>query len=297
MKPSLLFSSLCVCAFLGLMCCPLPAASPGNPESFPLWPGEAPVGGGATAPSKATLTIHVPTKPTGVAMVICPGGGYRGKVTGPEGHGIAQWLNQNGIVGVVLDYRLPNGNSFLPLADAQHAIRTLRSMAPALKVDPAKIGIIGFSAGGHLASTAGTHFEDGTAGAADPLERLSSRPDFMVLVYPVVTMGPGGHAGSTTSLLGSAPTPEAIHQFSNEKHVTSKTPPSFLAHALDDKLVPAQNSADFYHALKAAQVPAEYLELPSGGHGLNGYKGPMWDAWQTQSLEWLRKIGMLPAAQ
>ena len=129
---------------LGLMGGRLHSASPGNPESFPLWPHEAPIGGGATAPSKATLTVHVPKTPNGVAMVICPGGGYRGKVTGAEGHGIAQWLNQNGIVGVVLEYRLPNGNSFLPLADAQRAIRTVRSMASEWKVDPAKIGIIGF---------------------------------------------------------------------------------------------------------------------------------------------------------
>jgi acetyl esterase/lipase len=282
---------------LGLMGVRLDSASPGNPESFPLWPREAPIGGGATAPSKATLTVHVPKTSTGVAVVICPGGGYRGKVTGAEGHGIAQWLNQNGIVGVVLEYRLPNGNSFLPLADAQRAIRTVRSMASELKVDPTKIGIMGFSAGGHLASTAGTHFEGGSEGAVDPVERLSSRPDFMVLVYPVVTMGQGGHAGSTKALLGDSPTQEEIRNFSNEKQVTAKTPPAFMAHALDDKAVPPENSIDFYKALKAVNVAAEYLELPSGGHGLNGYKGPMWDAWQTQSLDWLRKIGMLPVAR
>lgn len=282
---------------LGLTGGPLHCASPGNPESFPLWPREAPIGGGATAPSKATLTVHVPKTPNGVAMVICPGGGYRGKVTGAEGHGIAQWLNQNGIVGVVLEYRLPNGNSFLPLADAQRAIRTVRSMASEWKVDPAKIGIIGFSAGGHLASTAGTHFDSGSEAALDPVEKLSSRPDFMVLVYPVVTMGQARHAGSTKALLGDMPTEEAIRNFSNEKQVTAKTPPAFLAHALDDKAVPPENSADFYKALKAVNVAAEYLELPSGGHGLNGYKGPMWDAWQTQSLEWLRKIGMLQVAK
>lgn len=295
---SRIFTSLLLAVLLGFSGrSELKAASPGNPESFPLWAGEAPIGGGATALSKATLTVHVPKNPTGVAMVICPGGGYRGKVTGAEGHGIALWLNQNGIVGVVLEYRLPNGNAFLPLADAQRAIRTVRLMASELKVDAAKIGIIGFSAGGHLASTAGTHFDEGVANAVDPVERLSSRPDFMVLVYPVVTMGQGGHAGSTKSLLGDAPSPEAILNFSNEKQVTSKTPPAFLAHAIDDKAVPAENSANFYKALRAVHVPTEYLELPSGGHGLNGYKGPMWDAWQTQSLDWLRKIGMLPEAK
>ena len=282
---------------LGFMSARLYCASPGNPESFPLWPRDAPIGGGATAPSKATLTVHLPKSPTGVAMVICPGGGYRGKVTGAEGHGIAQWLNQTGIVGVVLEYRLPNGNPFLPLADAQRAIRTVRAMASEWKVDSAKIGIIGFSAGGHLAATAGTHFDGGSEAAEDPVERLSSRPDFMVLVYPVVTMGQGRHAGSTKALLGDSPTEEAILNFSNEKQVSAKTPPAFLAHALDDKIVPPENSANFYSALRAVNVAAEYLELPSGGHGLHGYKGPMWDAWQTQSLEWLRKIGMLPVAK
>lgn len=292
------FSKLIFAALaLGSMSVRLHSASPGNPESFPLWLREAPIGGGASAPSKATLTVHLPKSPTGVAMVICPGGGYRGKVTGAEGHGIAQWLNQNGIVGVVLEYRLPNGNAFLPLADAQRAIRTVRSMASEWKVDSGKIGIIGFSAGGHLASTAGTHFDGGTETSEDPVERLSSRPDFMVLVYPVVTMGKGRHEGSTKALLGDSPAEDQIINFSNEKQVNAKTPPAFLAHALDDRVVPPENSADFYRALKAVNVAAEYLELPSGGHGLNGYKGPMWDAWQTQSLEWLRKIGMLPVVK
>ncbi len=133
--------------------------------------------------------------------------------------------------------------------------------------------------------------------AEDPVEKLSSRPDFMVLVYLLVTMGQGRHAGSTRALLLDSPSEEETRNFSNEKQVTAQEPPAFSAHALDDKVVPPENSADFYKSLRAVRVAAEYLELPSGGHGLNGYKGPMWDAWQTQSLEWLRKIGMLPVAK
>lgn len=225
-------------------------------------------------------------------MVICPGGGYGGLVTGAEGHGIAAWLNTHGITGIVLEYRLPKGNSFLPLADAQRALRTVRSHAVEWKINPAKIGIIGFSAGGHLASTAGTHFDYGNPEASEPIERVSCRPDFMVLVYPVVTMGPGTHAGSRKNLLGENPSPEAVLNFSNETKITTNTPPAFLAHAADDKAVPLANSANFHAALQSAKVPSKFLELPSGGHGLNGYKGPMWDRWQTESLEWLGQIGM-----
>jgi acetyl esterase/lipase len=263
-----------------------------------LWPGgEAPVGGGATERSSVSITVHAPLQPNGTAMVICPGGGYGGLVIGAEGHGIAEWLNAHGIIGVVLEYRLPRGNAVLPLADAQRAIRMTRAFAKDWKINPDKIGIIGFSAGGHLASTAGTHFAEGQPGAEDPVERVSCRPDFMVLIYPVITMGSGAHGGSKKNLLGENPSAEAVQQFSNELQVTARTPPAFLAHALNDTLVPPEHSAKFYEALQAVKVPSKYLQLPSGGHGLNGYKGPMWDAWQEQSLGWLREIGMMPAEQ
>lgn len=273
------------------------ALEPGKPEKLPLWNGDAPVGEGAFAPSSASVTVHLPEKPNGTAMVICPGGGYGGLVVGPEGHGIAAWLNAHGIAGVVLEYRLPKGNSFLPLADAQRALRLTRARAREWHVDPDKIGIIGFSAGGHLASTAGTHFTEGQPAASDPVERVSCRPDFMVLVYPVITMGMGTHGGSRKNLLGENPSEAALLNFSNEKQVTRQTPPAFLAHAQNDVVVPPAHSASFHEALQAAKVPSKYLELPTGGHGLNGYKGPMWDAWQTQSLEWLRSLGLLPVGQ
>jgi acetyl esterase/lipase len=229
-------------------------------------------------------------------MVICPGGGYGGLVLGAEGHGIAEWLNQHGIMGVVLKYRLPRGHSMVPLLDAQRALRMTRAHAKQWGIDPARIGIAGFSAGGHLASTAGTHFDAGDPAAADPIQHVSCRPDFMILVYPVITMGEQGHAGSRRNLLGATPTPETIEKFSNEKQVTDQTPPAFLAHALDDKVVPPISSQMLYQALQAHHIPAKLLELPSGGHGLNGYKGPMWDAWQTDSLKWLAELKLIPAA-
>jgi acetyl esterase/lipase len=257
----------------------------------PLWEGLAPVGEGATEEANAWITVHRPTKGNGTAIVICPGGGYGGLVVGAEGHGIAAWLNQHGITGVVLEYRLPAGRHAVPLLDAQRAIRTVRANAKDWELDPAKIGIMGFSAGGHLASTAATHFDDGEPNATDPIDRVSCRPDFAILVYPVVTlMGEKTHQGTKTNLLGKDPSPELVKLYSNELQVTAETPPMFLAHALDDGPVPPENSKALYAALQKQGIPSKYLELPSGGHGLNGYKGPMWNAWQEQSLAWLDEL-------
>lgn len=265
------------------------------PERLKLWNGNAPQGDGTFEKSDAIVTVHRPEKPNGTAAIICPGGGYGDLVTGGEGHGIAAWLNKHGVTGVVLEYRLPKGRSFVPLLDAQRAIRTVRANAKAWSIDPAKVGIIGFSAGGHLASTAGTHFDDGNPKADDAVEKQSCRPDFMILVYPVVSMGEKGHGGSRTNLLGKQPDEKHLKLFSNELQVTAKTPPAFLAHAKDDKVVVPENSKLFHDALLAHKVPSKYLELASGGHGLNGYKGPMWDAWQAQSLAWLAELKLVPA--
>jgi acetyl esterase/lipase len=262
---------------------------------IPLWHGDAPIGDGKVEHAEAWITVHRPAKANGAAIVICPGGGYGTLVTGPEGHGIAEWLNRHGITGVVLEYRLPAGRSSVPLLDAQRALRTVRAHAQEWGVDPSRVGIIGFSAGGHLASTAGTHFDDGDPAAADPVDRLSCRPDFMILVYPVVVMGEKTHPGSKENLLGKDPAAKLVELFSNEKQVTARTPPAFLAHAVDDKPVPPENSRSFYEALQAHKIPSQYLELPSGGHGLNGYKGPMWDEWQEKSLAWLGKLEFIPA--
>jgi acetyl esterase/lipase len=216
---------------------------------------------------------------------------------GAEGHGIAKWLSSHGITGVVLEYRLPAGRPFVPLLDAQRAIRTARANAKEWSLKPERIGIMGFSAGGHLASTAGTHFDAGDPKAEDPIARVSSRPDFMILVYPVITMDAKTHGGSKFNLLGANPKPDLVDLFSNEKQITDRTPPAFLAHAKDDTAVVPDNSRDFQAALLAHHIPCEYLGLASGGHGLNGYQGPMWDAWQSGSLEWLAKQALLePAA-
>jgi acetyl esterase/lipase len=288
----LLFLVVCLPSFLA-------SAQEGkksDPEKLKLWNGRAPVGDGKFEQGDARITVHKPEKPCGTAMVICPGGGYGGLVTGPEGHGIAGWLNRHGITGIVLEYRLPAGRPHVPLLDAQRAIRTVRTNAKGWRIDPARIGIIGFSAGGHLASTAGTHFDDGDPRADDPIDRTGCRPDFMILIYPVITMGEKTHGGSRNNLLGKNPDARLVELFSNEKQVTPKTPPTFLAHARDDRVVVPDHSKAFHEALQKHKVPARYLELPSGGHGLNGYKGPMWDAWQEQSLAWLAELTFIPAA-
>lgn len=266
-------------------------AQPGG-ERLSIWPEVAPVGDGTTERIEVAITVHRAPADTanGTAMVICPGGGYGMLVTKGEGHEIAKWLNARGITGIVLEYRLPKGRPFVPLLDAQRALRTVRTHAAEWGIRPDRVGIIGFSAGGHLASTAVTHFDAGNPKAEDPVERMSSRPDFGILVYPVVTMGELTHGGSRNNLLGPDPKPEHVRLFSNETQVTSKTPPVFLAHAMDDKLVPPANSSLLHTALLEHQIPTKFLELPSGDHGLNGYKGPMWDAWQKQSLEWLGEL-------
>jgi len=268
-----------------------------DPVGLSIWPGLAPIGMGESEQAKVTITVHLadPSKANGAAVVICPGGGYGGLVVDGEGHGIARWLNEHGIAGVVLEYRLPHGNYHRPMLDAQRALRVVRARAAEWKIDPHRLGIIGFSAGGHLASTAGTHFDDGDAKSSDPVERQSCRPDFMVLVYPVITMGAKTHGGSRQNLLGPAPSAELQDFLSNEKQVTERTPPTFLTHAKTDAVVPVEHSRMFYQALQAHQVRAELLEFPQGNHGYNGYKGREWDAWQKRCLEWLEEQGMLKA--
>ncbi len=283
---ALLASILTVWAFAAPV---VGADTAATPERIALWPGQTP-------PSKAAITVHHPANGNGAAVVICPGGGYGGLVTGPEGHGVARWLNEHGIVGIVLEYELPKGRPLVPLGDVQRALRTARANARSWKLDGNRIGVMGFSAGGHLASTAGTHFDAGDPKATDPIDRVSCRPDFMVLIYPVITMGEKTHRGSKQNLLGKDPSAESIALFSNETQVTKNTPPAFLAHAKDDKAVVPDNSRLFHKALKTHNVASAYLELPSGGHGLNGYRGPMWEAWQTGALRWLASQEIIPVA-
>ncbi len=255
-----------------------------------LWTGAALPGDGTPDKVKAYITVYKPENPNGRVVVICPGGGYGGLVTKGEGSGIAKWLNKHGIMGVVLEYRLPHGKCYRPLLDAQRTIRTVRFRAKKLGCKPDQIGIIGFSAGGHLASTAATHFDAGKPDSDDPIEKISCRPDFAILIYPVISMGPKGHGGTARNLLGTNPSAEMVELFSNEKQVTAETPPCFLAHAQDDTVVMPDNSRMFYDELIKCKVSAKYLKLESGGHGLNGYKGPMWDKWQAQSVEWMKEL-------
>lgn len=266
----------------------------------PLWEGTPPVGswkgaGDAPADENAFITVHLPEQPNGAAVVICPGGGYGGLVVDGEGHGIARWLNLHGIAGIVLEYRLPRGRAAVPSLDAAQALRTTRQHADEWKIDSNRIGVIGFSAGGHLAATAATLSDDGNPAADQAINALSSRPDFVMLIYPVIDMGETAHGGSKTNLLGPEPTAELMQRFSPQLQVTEASPPAFLAHAVDDTVVPIAQSELFYDAYKAKGVPALLLRLPNGGHGLNGYKGPSWDAWQSAAITWLRERGMIPS--
>jgi acetyl esterase/lipase len=273
-------------------------------ETLSLWKDQAPVGDGtfetvsdstATLNTPATITVFRPVKSNGAMILICPGGGYATvAVDGAEGELCAKWLNELGIVGVVLNYRLPHGRPLVPLLDVQRALRMVRFNAEDWGCDVHRIGILGFSAGGHLASTAATHFDAGASKAIDPIDRDGCRPDFSLLVYPLITMGDKTHEISKSNLFGAYPTVENTLFFSNEKQVSDLTPPCFLAHAKDDVVVPPENSRLYYAALRVHHVPANYLELPSGGHGLNGYKGPMWDAWLSESVRWMAEQRIIP---
>lgn len=291
---SVLLVSLLVC----VASCGTPGADVTRSLLFrvPLWTASAPVGDGTTEACATELQVFLPSpdRNTRAAIVICPGGGYIRHVIDREGTPIAEWLTAKGIAAVILPYRLPEGRPFVPLFDAQRALRTARANAAAWDIDPARVGILGFSAGGHVASSAGTHFDAGRPEDPDVVEQRSSRPDFMMLVYPVVTMGDKSHALSKKKLLGEHPTPELVRLFSNEEQVTPRTPPAFLAHAVDDTGVVPDNSRDFVRALKSKGVAVEYLELPSGGHGLNGCKGPLWEQWKAESLKWLAARGFIP---
>ena len=182
----------------------------------------------------------------------------------------------------------------VPLWDAQRALRWVRSQAGAWGLDPHRVGIIGFSAGGHLASSAATHFDAGEAGSSDLVGRESCRPDFAVLVYPVISMGERTHGGSKESLLGKQPTAEMVAFFSNEKQVSAETPPCFLTHARDDATVSSDNSKMFHEALLAHRVASEYLEFPTGDHGFVGNSGPLWAAWQEAAVRWLAGRKIIP---
>jgi len=265
-------------------------------EVRPLWPGAAPGALGDSDEDKPTLTIRLAKdNPKGSAVVVCPGGAYGMLAVDHEGRQIAEWLNARGVSAFILKYRLgPRYHHPVELGDAQRAIRTVRAGAAEFHISPDRIGIWGFSAGGHLASTAGTHFDNGNPNAADPIDRVSSRPDFMILSYPVITMGDYTHRGSRRNLLGENPDPKLIELLSNELHVTPQTPPTFLFHTTDDDAVPVENSINFYMALRKAGVPAEMHIYAHGRHGVGlAPLDPVLGTWGGLLERWLRRRGLL----
>jgi acetyl esterase/lipase len=274
-----------------------------QPKVELLWLQGAPGAKGEQPADKPTLTIFLPeqAKAVGTAVVICPGGGYGGLATDHEGRQIAQWFNQFGVAGIVLEYR-HRGRGYghpAPLQDAQRAIRTVRARAAEWKIAPDRIGIMGFSAGGHLASTAGTHFDKGDPNSADPIERVGCRPDFLVLCYPVIAFNePYTHRGSQENLLGKNADPALVRSLSNEKQVTAETPPTFLFHTDADSGVPSENSVQFYLALRRAHVPAEMHIYRAGQHGLGLAAGvPGTSTWPDRLKDWMQVQKLLPTTK
>ncbi len=266
-------------------------------EPIPLWPQGAPGALGDKDDDKPTLTAFLPApeKATGAAVVICPGGGYGG-LAPHEGAGYAEWLAENGIAGIVLKYRLGSKGYRHPamLNDAARAVRLTRAKAGEWKIDAKRVGIMGSSAGGHLATTLLTHFDAGKADAADPVERLSSRPDVGILCYAVISMGPNTHGGSKQNLLGKEPAPELVELLSNEKQVTKETPPCFLWHTWEDGAVKVENSLDFAAALQKAGVPFDLHVYQKGAHGMGlggGRAGGEHHPWAADCLFWLKERG------
>ncbi len=267
-------------------------------HTIPLWPDKVP--GKLESDEKEWPTLTLYLLPEGVgngsAVVICPGGGYGHLAMDHEGHQVGRWLNSIGVAGIILQYRhAPDYHHPIPMQDALRAMRTVRHRSAEWKIDPKKIGIIGFSAGGHLASTVGTHFDEGDKNSEDPIETVSSRPDFMILGYPVITFGNDyHHGGSMRNLIGENPDPSLIEYYSNHLQISPYTPPTFLVHSSDDKVVPVENSLMFFKELSRLSVPAEMHIYQYGGHGFGlGPKDPVLNSWTKRCEDWMRYLGFL----
>ncbi len=269
----------------------------GQGAAIRLWETDAPNAVGKEPPDIPTITPYLASKETatGAAVLVLPGGGYSHLSEVKEGSDVAKWLNSLGVTAFVLKYRLgmryhqPN-----QLLDAARAIRTVRARAKDWSVDPNRVAILGFSAGGHLASTLGTHFDAGKPDSKDEIERVSSRPDLMILIYPVITMGELTHKGSKLNLLGESPTPELIKLYSNEFQVTKDTPPTFLVHTMTDTAVPVENSMMFASALRKAYVPVEFHLYEQGPHGFGlAPTNPMLATWAERCADWLGLHGFI----
>jgi len=262
-------------------------------EPIPLWPNGAPGALGTNEWDVPTLTPYLadPKLATGAAMVICPGGGY-GHLAAHEGKDYALWLNEHGVSGFVLKYRLGTHGYRHPimLEDAARAVRLTRARAKEWGIDPKRVGIMGSSAGGHLAATLLTHFDAGNPDATDPIERESCRPDLGILCYAVITMGEKTHSGSKKNLLGENPSPELVAQLSNELHVTAQTPPCFIWATDEDTTVPVENSLMFAEALRKAGVPFALHVYQHGKHGMGLANG---HPWTKDCLFWLTSQGFV----
>jgi acetyl esterase/lipase len=293
----LTFGLIAFATFARAVCAEDPPKQPApTPPTLRLWQGDAPGAKGTADFDIPTITLYPAPKDkaTGAAFVVCPGGGYGG-LAGHEGEPIARWLNTLGVTSVVLKYRLGSHGYRHPveLTDVQRAIRSVRANSSEWGVDPKRVGVLGFSAGGHLASSAATHFDAGDPKAADPVDQLSSRPDLAILIYPVITMtDPFTHQGSRQNLLGDKPDPQLIDLMSNEKQVTPQTPPCFLVHTADDGAVPVENSLNFAAACRKNKVPVELHVLEHGPHGFGlGGNDPVLSTWPADAARWLERHG------
>lgn len=316
-KLSFLWSAMAGIAMLGaIMSVPARAQAPAAPEKKPatpaqtkpappqmptpqlLWPEGAPGAKGDEDADKPALWVFLPPaeRANGTAVVVCPGGGYAHLAIGHEGKDVAEWFNARGVAAFVLRYRLaPKYMHPAPLQDVQRALRTVRSRAEFWKLDPQRVGVMGFSAGGHLASTAATHFDKGRSEDSDPIEHVSCRPDFAILCYPVIAFGTEFvHRGSQKNLLGDDPDPKLVELLANHKQVTADTPPTFLFHTNADAGVVPENSVLFYLALRQAKVPAELHIYEQGKHGVGlAADDPILSTWSARLADWLKAHGLL----
>ena len=269
-----------------------------EPHTFPLWEHEVPGAQGTKDEDNPTLTLYSVVNPgaTGTAVIVAPGGSYTHLAMNHEGRQVANWLNSLGVTAFVLKYRLgPKYHHPIELGDAQRAMRLVRSRAKKLGFEADRIGFMGFSAGGHLASTIGTHFDGGDSKASDPIDRISCRPNFLILAYPVISfVASYSHSASAKNLLGPDPDMKVRQELSNELHVTAQTPPTFLFATSTDKVVPPQNSVSFYTALLDARVPAEIHIFQKGPHGVGlDLADPSLGQWPTLLATWMRQRGLL----
>jgi len=306
---------------LPLLAMTIALSASAQPTVIPLWPegvppavrADAPAakgplggeqhdqGGGIGNVSEPTLTVYPPAidRPNGTAVIICPGGGYVHLSAIREGVQYANWLGTLGVTSFVLKYRLNQFGHPAPLQDVLRAMRIVRSRAAEFKINPDRIGVMGSSAGGHLAASAGTLYDDPAGRTGPALDAVNARPDFLILMYPVITMDdPYAHAGSRKALLGPAPSPELLKLMSVEKQVTPDTPPTLLIHTQEDKSVPVENSILFFQALTKAGVPAEMYLFEKGSHGMGMRDGLGTSSeWPRRAEAWLRARGLLEAAK